>query len=71
MRQSVGKKKVEKYRVQTGLPVVGALVRGGTDHRVDLLLEDHSIVHLYPDGSMEKVEGLTWRDSVNKQKEAA
>jgi hypothetical protein len=60
-RQRVGDKKVAKYRALTGLPVLAALVRGGTDHRVDLLLADGSVMDWYPKtGEMEKAEGLTW-----------
>lgn len=52
-RQRLGTKKIEKLRRETGLPIVAVLVRGGTDHRLDLCLEDRSIVHLYRDGGME------------------
>ncbi len=54
MRQSLNKKNVKKLAVQTGLPVLSVLVRGGTGHRKDLCLDDGSVVHLYKDGSMEK-----------------
>lgn len=37
MRQKIGAKLVRKYTQETGLPVVMGFVRGGTDHRVDLL----------------------------------
>ena len=53
MRQHLGPKKIAKYKRITGLPVIGGLVRGNTEHRVDLILEDHSMVHLWPDGTME------------------
>jgi len=55
-RQSLGLKKVAKLMQSTGLPLVGVLVRGGTDHRKDLLINDGSVVHLYRDGSMVKSE---------------
>lgn len=32
-------------------PVVGAVVRGGTAHRVDLLLPNGSVVCLHPNGA--------------------
>jgi hypothetical protein len=54
MRQKVGPKKVARYQRQTGLPIVGALVRGNTGHRVDLLLEGGKVVCLWPDGTMEE-----------------
>ena len=41
----IGEKKVALYRKKTGLLVVAALVRGGTDHRIDLCLEDGGVVH--------------------------
>ena len=49
----MGEKKVAKLREQTGLPVIAVLVRGGTEHRKDLCLEDGSVVHLYSDGTTE------------------
>lgn len=49
----MGRKKVLAIRRSTGLPVCGVLVRGGTDHRKDLLLEDGTIAHLYRDGKLE------------------
>lgn len=61
MRCTVGPKKIAKYRAITGLPIISALVRGGTDHRIDLLIDGGSIVHWYKDGTMEESE-ITWRD---------
>jgi hypothetical protein len=52
-RQRLGTKKIEKLKRETGLPIVAALVRGNTDHRLDLCLDDASVVHLYRDGVME------------------
>ena len=43
MRQRLSEKKVAKIRALTGLPVFAVLVRGGTDHRKDLCLEDGRI----------------------------
>ncbi len=53
-RQQMGEKKVSRWREQTGLPVIAVLVRGGTNHRKDLCLEDGSVVHMFSDGTMEK-----------------
>lgn len=53
-RQRLGEKKVQKLRGLLGLPIVGAFARGGTEHRLDLCLEDGRILHLYPDGSIEE-----------------
>jgi len=53
MRCSIGKKKIAKYKKITGLPVVGALVRGGTNHRITLLLEGDLMADWWKDGSME------------------
>jgi hypothetical protein len=52
MRQRLGTKKLKKYAQATGLPVVEGLVRGGTNHRVDLKLEDGCWVNLWPDGTV-------------------
>lgn len=54
MRNRIGAKKVKKLCEKTGLPVVTALTRGGTDHRIDLCLKGGSVVHLYKDGTTEK-----------------
>lgn len=59
-RQSLGEKRVRRLATETGLPVVKVLVKGGTDHRKDLCLEDGTVMHLYRDGSMEK-SALRWR----------
>ena len=48
MRQRLGQKKIDRYAKETGLPVVTALTRGNTDHRVDLFLEDGSRVAYWP-----------------------
>ena len=48
MRQRLGKKKIAKYARETGLPVVTALTRGNTDHRVDLFLADGSRIAYWP-----------------------
>jgi hypothetical protein len=47
MRQTVGPKKIARYRRETGLPVVKALVRGDTHHRIDLYLEDGTVMCWY------------------------
>lgn len=53
-RQRLGRKKIESLKQQTGLPIVAVLVRGNTNHRLDLCLEDKTIVHLFKDGSMQR-----------------
>lgn len=52
-RQMLGPKKLKKLREKTGLDLVAALVRGGTNHRIDLCLRGGSVTHLYKDWSME------------------
>ena len=65
-RCAIGEKKVSKYRNKTGLPVLAALTRGGTNHRIDLLLDDGSVMHWYKNGGFEvcsikwNIEG--WRE---------
>lgn len=54
MRQRLGPKKVKKIREQTGLPVSYVLVRGNTNHRRDLILEDGKCVYMWPDGTIEE-----------------
>ena len=55
-RQKLGIKKVMRLRRETGLDIIGVLVRGGTDHRQDLCLRDGSIVNLWADGTTTKSE---------------
>ena len=55
-RCRVGEKKIALYRRKTKLPIIAALVRGGTDHRIDLCLEGGIVIHWYNDGTMEKSE---------------
>ena len=64
MRNKLGPKKVKRLAIKTGLPVKQALTRGGTDHRIDLLLEGGAVVHLYKDGEMEKSD-IGWLDPDN------
>ena len=54
MRQRLGPKKVAKYARQTGLDLVGGLVRGGTDHRVDLHERGGLVWSLYKDGTLQQ-----------------
>lgn len=53
MRCVIGNKKVKKLCDKTGLPILTAMTRGGTGHRIDLCLSDGSMKELYPDGSIE------------------
>lgn len=53
-RQSLGKKKINRYIKLTGLPIINAFVRGGTDHRIDLFLADGSVVYLLKDNTIIK-----------------
>jgi hypothetical protein len=52
MRCSFGYKKVKKLSNKTGLSIIGAMTRGGTGHRIDLLLDEGKEVSLFPDGSI-------------------
>lgn len=56
MRQLLGEKKTRRLRQQTGLPIAFVKVRGNTEHRKDLYLEDGTIVHLWPDGETQPCE---------------
>jgi hypothetical protein len=61
MRQRIGEKKIKKYQETTGLPVCSALVRGGTEHRIDLLIKDGEIVSYWPNsGEMELAYDTHW-----------
>ena len=47
MRQLLGEKKLNKYRNILGKDIVYGLVRGGTNHRVDLYERDNGFIYLY------------------------
>lgn len=64
----IGEKKVRKLIEKTGLPIVAALTRGGTDHRIDLCLEDGSVMSLHKDGTIEKSQ---FRHNMVKTAEAS
>lgn len=55
-RQMLAPRKVAALRTATGLPVVAVAVRGNTDHRRDLWLEDGTITYLHRDGTLEPSE---------------
>lgn len=52
MRCGLGLKKIMRLRRRTGLPISCAMVRGNTNHRVDLCLPCGRVIMLYRDGSM-------------------
>ena len=54
MRCKLGPKKINQLKHKTGLSIVFAYVRGGTDHRIDLYLSDGTIMYLLKDGSLER-----------------
>lgn len=55
MRQPIGKKKVERLKRQfPHLKIVAAAVRGGTDHRIDLFVENGEQYSLFRDGTLSK-----------------
>ncbi len=58
MRQVLSQKNTQKLAKKLGIEITKVMVRGGTDHRKDICLPDHTIIRLYNDGSMEH-EG-TW-----------
>jgi len=66
-RQLLGEKKVNQLRKKLSLPIVQALVRGGTDHRIDLCLINGDVIHYWPDGTMEK-STIGWNHPINELK---
>ena len=61
MRQWVGEKKLRRLRAKLNLDIEGALVRGGTGHRVDLCLRDGSIMHYWPRTQELQALGGRWK----------
>lgn len=51
-RQRLSDKNVRKLAMRLELPITKVLVRGGTDHRKDLFLEDGAILSYWPDGTL-------------------
>ena len=54
--QRLGKKKLKRLREKTGLDVEIAIVRGGWDHSIKLLLSDLTVAFLNKDGTVEYTE---------------
>lgn len=59
-RCKLGLKKVAKLKRETGLDIVTVFMRGGTDHRKDLILSNGKTVHLFKDGSIKYEEELEY-----------
>jgi hypothetical protein len=57
-RCKLGTKKLNKYSKIFGLKFVKGLVRGNTDHRVDLYLENGERFATYPDRKLYKLNGF-------------
>jgi hypothetical protein len=70
MRCIYGPKKVKKFREKFNLPIMGVMCRGGTGHRVDLLLEDFTITYLWPDGTLQKSKDRWGAADLDEKKEA-
>ncbi len=57
MRNAITKpRKLRRIEAAIGSPVVQALTRGNTDHRIDAIDENGQMWHLYKDGAVEKAE---------------
>ena len=52
-RQALGPRKLARYSNQFGIPFEYGLVRGGTDHRVDLRSSNGEWFHYYPNETRE------------------
>lgn len=52
MRCLFGKRGIKRLIKRTGLPVVKALTRGNTHHRIDMWLEDGRECSLYRNGEI-------------------
>lgn len=62
MRQKMSKKNVEKLAKELNLPIEQILVRGGTNHRKDLCLEDGSIICLFQNGELVKTDAKWYKE---------
>lgn len=51
-RQQLGSKKLNKLIKSTGLDIAKAYIRGNTNHRVDLYLNDGRVFSLFKDGEL-------------------
>ena len=60
-RQRLGQKKLQKYAQQAGLTgIVYGLVRGGTDHRVNLYEADGTTWYYWPaTGQLDKADYIS------------
>jgi len=66
MRQCLGPKKVVRLRKVLNLPIEHVLVRGNTNHRQDLCLEDGSIVMYWPKTGEMIRDTMRWKDKEEK-----
>jgi hypothetical protein len=62
MRQKLNEKNTKRIATKYNLPIHHILVRGGTNHRKDLCLEDGSIKCLCPDGTITESE-IRWENA--------
>lgn len=53
-RQSLSKKNITRLAKKLGFPIYKVMVRGGTNHRKDLLLYDGSVLPMYKDGTFSR-----------------
>lgn len=58
-------KKRRKLESIVGKPVIYAMTRGGTGHRIDIGCEDGTFYRLWPDGHLEQDTKAQW-DSEKK-----
>ena len=56
-RQLLGQKKVNKLIKETKLNIVKVMVRGGTNHRLDLCVNGGEVFNLYKTGELIKSDG--------------
>ena len=56
-RCRLGSKKLKKYSQKFGIKFVAGLVRGNTNHRVDLFSEDKKEYVTFPDGKLYELNG--------------
>jgi hypothetical protein len=66
MRCYLGKKKIERLKRLTGLPIIDASVRGNEGHSYRVLLEDKTVCQVYPDGEIYNSDAVLIGNYKNK-----
>ena len=61
MRNLLSPKKVKSYAKKLDMPIVKIMTRGGTNHRLDLYLENGTVMHYWQKQNKLEKSDLKWK----------